>query len=232
MKEHEIIQAILHEDLASFIQAVAPMVSPGEPFMPNWHIEAIAHHLMLCEQGVIKRLIITMPPRYLKSVSASVAFPAWAIGRDPRRKILTVNYAEGLAVEHSNSFRKVVESEWYRSAFPNAAISPRKNTQTEVHFAEGGCRFATTTGGTLTGRGGDIAILDDPHKADEAMSESVRRGVVEWFRTTLVTRLNDKRTGVIIVVMQRLHEDDLVGELLRQGGWVTQRETRGKFWTS
>ncbi len=114
----------------------------------------------------------------------------------------------------------VVENPWYQRIFPQTRIDPKKNTETEVMFTRGGYRLATTVGGTLTGRGGDIIIIDDPIKAQDALSKPLRRRVVEWFDTTLLSRLDDKEKGVIIVVMQRLHPDDLVAHLLARGGWV------------
>ena len=94
-----------------------------------------------------------------------------------------------------------------------------KDTETECVTTKGGGRFAVPVGGSFTGRGADVIIIDDPMKADDAQSEKARRAVNEWYGTTLLSRLDDKGSGAIILVMQRLHEDDLAGKLLRDGGW-------------
>ena len=110
----------------------------------------------------------------------------------------------------------VLESSWYRSAFPNARIGLFKNSETEIELTARGFRLATSVGGTLTGRGGDIIVIDDPLKPDDAMSETKRSAANQWFTNTLLSRLDDKRTGAIVVVMQRVHIDDLTGFLLDQ----------------
>jgi predicted phage terminase large subunit-like protein len=164
----------------------------------------------------VRRLIINMPPRSLKSIAASVAFPAFVLGHDPSRRIICVSYSTDLAKKHSNDFRAVLESPWYRSTFPNARIGPFKNTETEIELTARGFRLATSVGGTLTGRGGDIIVIDDPLKPDDALSEAKRSAANQWFMNTLLSRLDDKRTGAIVVVMQRVHIDDLTGFLLGQ----------------
>jgi hypothetical protein len=106
----------------------------------------------------------------------------------------------------------VVEAPWYRSAFPATRIGPYKNSESEVEFTARGFRLATSVGGTLTGRGGDIIIIiDDPLKPDDANSEAKRNQANEWFKNTLLSRLDDKRAGAIVIVMQRVHMDDLTG---------------------
>ena len=97
--------------------------------------------------------------------------------------------------------------------------APARDTGTELVTTAGGSRYATSVGGALTGRGADLIIVDDPLKAEEAMSEAARKRVIDWYGGTLVSRLNDKETSPIVVVMQRLHENDLAGHLLDQGGW-------------
>jgi len=114
-------------------------------------------------------------------------------------------------------FRLIATSDAYRRIFPSVQFT--KKSETELETSAGGGRLATSIGGTLTGRGGDIIIIDDPLKAEEAQSEDARRNVINWYKRTLLSRLNDKRRGVIILVMQRLHEEDLSGYLLEQGGW-------------
>jgi predicted phage terminase large subunit-like protein len=214
------VAAILRSDLYSFIQAIFPIASPNDSFTPNWHLEAIAYHLSLVRQGKLNRLIITVPPRSLKSICASVGFPAFLLGHNPRHRIICVSYSEALARKHATDCRAVMRSNLYGRLFPDTRISPEKNTEVEFATTLGGGRLATSVGGTLTGRGGDTIIIDDPMRAQDAESESARENTNQWYGNTLLSRLNNKTTGAIIVVMQRLHVDDLVGHLLPQGGWT------------
>lgn len=124
-----------------------------------------------------------------------------------------------LAVKHANDFRAVITSDWYRSAFPKTRVSREKDTQIETMTTARGFRLATSLGGVLTGRGADLIVLDDPQKPDEALSEAHRNSAGQWFDTSLLSRLDSKSGGVVLMVMQRLHEDDLVGRLLERGGW-------------
>ena len=214
-------QAILRNDLRAFIHKAFTTLCPGQEFERSWHIEAIAYHLEQVRRGEIKRLIINMPPRSLKSISASVAFPAFVLGHDPTRRLICVSYSAELAKKHSNDFRALVEAPWYRSAFPTTRIGPYKNSEIEIEFTARGFRLATSVGGTLTGRGGDIIVIDDPLKPDDAYSEAKRNAANEWFKSTLLSRLDDKRTGAIVIVMQRVHMDDLTGFVASQSDdWV------------
>ena len=192
-------------------------LNPGTRYLQNWHVEAIAHWLELCRTGTEKRLIITLPPRSLKSLCTSIAFPAFVLGHDPTQRIINVSYSQELGSKFSAGFRAVVGSDWYRRIFPD--MRAQRDTETEFVTTLGGERVSIPIGGSLTGRGANFIIIDDPLKADEATSHAARERVNSYYRSTLFSRLNDKRTGVIIVVMQRLHEEDLAGQLLRDGGW-------------
>lgn len=207
-------------DLVTFIHRTFQTVVPGRRYGHNWHIEAIAWHLQQCLEGKIRRLIITMPPRSLKSICASVALPAFALGHDPTQRIVAVSYAQDLMLKHARDTRIVMESAWYRKLFPATRIDPRKNTEAEFETTARGYRLGTSVGGTLTGRGGNLIIIDDPMKPSEAMSQTRRAGIHEWYDGTLVSRLDHKASDVIILVMQRLHVDDLVGHVLEKEDWA------------
>jgi hypothetical protein len=153
-----VVAAILGTDFYAFIQAVFPIVSSGDRFLPNWHIEAMSHELSRVLKGETRRLIITVPPRSLKSICASVALPAFILGHDPRRRIICVSYSDGLARKHANDCRAVMRSGFYRQVFPGTRISPAKDTETEVMTTVRGSRLATSVGGTLTGRGGSLLM--------------------------------------------------------------------------
>ena len=213
-----VLDAILRTDFVSFIRKAFQTVSPGERFLENWHIEAMAYHLLKVVRGETRRLIITIPPRHLKSICTSVALPAFILGHDPTRRIICVSYSQDLAVKHANDFRTVLKSDWYRRLFPGTRIDPAKDTQTEIMTTRKGFRLATSVGGTLTGRGGNLIIIDDPIKPEEAMSDTTRERLIQWCGNTLLSRLDHKEQGAIIVVMQRLHVGDLAGHFLTQGG--------------
>jgi hypothetical protein len=157
---------------------------------------------------------VNLPPSHL----ASVAFPAWCLGHRPSAQILCVSYAQDLADKLSRDCRRIVASDWYRHLFP-ARLSPQRQAAPEFETTAQGCRLATSVGGVLTGRGADIIIIDDPLKPEEALSEAHRRAANEWFDHTLYSRLNDKQMGAIILIMHRLHEDDLVGHVTAQEDW-------------
>lgn len=210
-------EAILRTDFASFVGKAATSLVPGE-LAWNWHLDAICHALEQVRLGKTRRLIINLPPRSLKSVIASVAFPAFVLGHDPSKRIICVSYAQDLATKHGNDFRALLGSGWYRSLFPRTRPSGRKNTEAEIEMAGGGMRLATSVGGTLTGRGGSLIIIDDPIKPDDAMSATTREACNKWYSNTLLSRLDDKVAGAVVIVMQRVHIDDLVGYVTRQNG--------------
>jgi predicted phage terminase large subunit-like protein len=210
-----LLAAILRSDFASFIRKCALTLAPGIPFQDNWHIHALAWYLDQVRRGAIRRLIINMPPRSLKSVAASVALPAFALGHDPVRRIICMSYGAELSVKHANDFRAIVDGDWYRALFPSMQVSRNKNSEAEVATTRHGYRLATSIGGTLTGRGGDLIIIDDPLKPIDALSEPKRESVNQWFSNTLLSRLDNKRTGAIVIVMQRVHMEDLTGFVTR-----------------
>jgi predicted phage terminase large subunit-like protein len=159
-------------------------------------------------------VIINMPPRHLKSHLASVSFPAWCLGHEPGMQILCVSYAQDLADKLSRDCRRIMASAWYQRIFPTR-LSPERQAASEFETTAQGCRLATSVGGVLTGRGADLIIIDDPLKPEEALSQSQRRTANEWF--------DDKENGAIILIMHRLHEDDLTGHVLAQEDWEVVR---------
>ncbi|HLH95677.1 MAG TPA: phage terminase large subunit [Xanthobacteraceae bacterium] len=207
---------MLRNDFRGFLRKVFATLNPGQLYLYGWYLDAMAHSLEEIRTGGTTRLIINMPPRSLKSIAASVAFPAYVLGHDPRKRIICVSYSGELAQKHSNDFRAIIESSWYQEIFPNVRIGSHKNTVTEIELTERGFRLATSIGGTLTGRGGDLIIIDDPLKPDDSLSESRRTAGNQWFSNTLLSRVDNKRTRAILIVMQRVHMDDLTGFVLGQ----------------
>lgn len=217
VEAERMMETVLRSDLASFVRKAATTLVPG-PLLWNWHLDAICHALEQVLNGKNKRLIINLPPRSLKSVIASVALPAFALGHDPKRRLICVSYSQDLAAKHANDFRALINNPFYRRLFPNTRPSERKNSEAEVQTTAGGSRLTTSVGGTLTGRGGSLIIIDDPIKPSEVMSTAPRDACNNWFSNTLLSRLDDKTTGAIIIVMQRVHIDDLVGYVTQQSG--------------
>jgi hypothetical protein len=216
-----LLTAALRTDFYAFAERSFELLNPGKRFLPNWHLEAICHHMELARCGVIRRLIINVPPRSLKSTIGSAALPAFILGHDPARRVIVVTYASDLTIKFANDCRALVQSSFYKDLFPGTRLSRNKNTEAEFITTRYGYRLAASVGGSLTGRGGDFIIIDDPLKPQDALSDLKRESVNDWFDNTLLSRLDDKRTGVIVALMQRLHPDDLTGKLLRNSDdWV------------
>lgn len=213
-----ILAAARRTEFSLFVMKVYETLHPGEPPLRlAWYLLAMCHALGGVRDRQTRRLVITVPPRHLKSITASVALVAWLLGHDPGLKIMVASYSQDLARLHSNLTRTIMESAWYRADFPGTRISERGNRALELETTAGGVRKAVSVGGSITGFGADVIIVDDCMKADEARSQAVRDELRSWFDNTLSTRLNDKALGVIISIQQRLHEDDLPAYLLEKG---------------
>jgi predicted phage terminase large subunit-like protein len=215
-------ETLLRQDFSTFAARCFYDLNPQTELAMNWHLEVIAAKLAAVRQGQIPRLIINLPPRHLKSLLASIAFPAWCLGHDPSAQILCVSYAGELADKLARDCRLIMMSPWYRRIFPTR-LAPHRQAVQEFLTTRQGYRLATSNGGVLTGRGADIILIDDPLKPEEALSDTQRRAANEWFSHTLYSRVNNKRSGAIVIIMQRLHEDDLIGHVLAQEPWEIVR---------
>jgi predicted phage terminase large subunit-like protein len=209
---------ILRRDLLAFAHRAFLELNPQTPFESTWHLEALAAKLDEVRRGKCKRLIINIPPRHLKSHMASIAFPAFVLGLDPAKQILAISYGQELSDKLARDCRALMESPFYRAVFATQ-ISADRNAVAEFETTQGGYRLSTSVGGAITGRGADIIIVDDPMKADDALSDTRRLSVNIWYDNTLRSRLNRQDEGAIIVVMQRLHTDDLVAHLQETEHW-------------
>ena len=132
---------------------------------------------------------------------------------------MAASYSSILSIKHSLDCRFILSSDWYQKLFPHTTLNTKQNQKSKFLTSQNGFRFATSVGGSATGEGGDILIIDDPHNPTQINSFSVRNKTINWFEQTFVSRLNNKNTGAIILVMQRLHEHDLAGHLIKNGGW-------------
>jgi hypothetical protein len=214
----EDIQNLYRHDLSSFMQFAFTELHPHATYHHNWHIDVMAHYLNLMSQGVIKKLIINMPPRMLKSQCVSVAWPAWGLGRDARKSFLCLHGSKSLGLDLHDRSHELMTSRRYQALFPNTRIKEEKN---KLITAFKGKRQFMTLASKLTGLGADNIIVDDPMSTEEAHCDETRAQINRQFDENVLQRLSDKKNGSIVVVMQRLHDNDLTGHLLaKNNGWV------------
>jgi predicted phage terminase large subunit-like protein len=191
--------------LRAYLEAMWSIVEPETPFVPGWHLDAICEHL-------------TVPPRHTKSLCTSVAWPTWAWTRWPELRFLYASYSGSLSTEHAVLSRRVINSHWYQERWGGLFdLTTDQDVKTHYENTRRGYRISTSVGGTVTGHGGDFIVCDDPHNLEEIYSETVRRGVIKWYRQVWSSRLNDPKRGCRVVIMQRGHEQDLAGELIEAG---------------
>jgi hypothetical protein len=202
-----------------FMRLTYREVTSNEPFIDALHLEAIAYQLERLKHGEIKRLIIAIPPRHFKSFAASAAFPAWILGHDPGKKIICASYGTELSQQFARQTRDIMRSPTYGRLFPKARLEVGAQAVDAFSTTAKGFRRATSVGGPVTGMGADYIIVDDPMKAGEAFSDVARNNVYEWCTGSLMSRFNNPAEGRMIVVMQRLHQEDLIGRLIADGGW-------------
>lgn len=218
MATAEQITALYRTRFPAFLRFAYNELHRGQPLIDSWHINVLADHLARVARGEITRLVINMPPRSLKSIATSVALPVWLLGKNPKRQILSVAGTKALAADLEAASRALVSSARCRALFPHLEFEGRPGN---FRLPHGGRRIAATVGGTLIGRGADLIVIDDPIAPAHVHDAARRNAVKKWFDAEVIQRLNDKKTGAVIVVMQRLHVDDLAGHLL--GGeqpWV------------
>ncbi|MBN1281916.1 MAG: phage terminase large subunit [Alphaproteobacteria bacterium] len=211
---NRILKSALRADFKSFVIKVFYAVSPGNQYLDNWHIDVICDAIMDMIENKNNRLIINIPPRYMKSIICSVALPAYLLGKDPKTNIICISYNDNLSEKFASDCRNIMQSEWYKELFPMTRLHKSRQSISDFETTAGGGRMATSIGGTLTGRGADWIIIDDPLKPSDSLSDAQRDKLNDWYGSTLYSRLNDKTNGKIILVMQRLHQDDLTGHLL------------------
>lgn len=199
-----------------FLLLAFRLLHPGVEYRHNWSIDILGEALRRCARGEVRRLIINMPPRSLKSIGASVAFPAWLLGIRPDCKLMCIAGHRGLAEDQHELSRRLMTDRKYRALFPHVRIDESFG---RLSTPQGGYRLALTPSGAITGRGADVVIIDDPQSPSGAEDESAARDVRAWYDRNIYPRLNNKRMGVVILVMQRLAHDDLTAHLVMQGGW-------------
>ena len=204
----------------SYIEQAWAVVEPAVPYVHGWHIDAICEHLEAVSRGRIRNLLINMPPRHMKSLCVSVFWPTWRWIDHPETRWLFASYAEALAVRDALKSRRIIQSPWYQARWSDRfQLAGDQNIKSRYENDKTGYRLVTSVGGSATGEGGDFVIVDDPHNVNEALSDARRESALIWWDQVMSTRLNDPKTGAKVIVMQRVHENDLAGHVLAQGGY-------------
>lgn len=211
----EIDRELAKKSLAEYIRQAWHVVEPATPYVHGWHIDAICEHLEAATRGEIRNLIINIPPRHAKSLLCCVFWPTWVWATQPETRWLFSSYGENLAIRDSLKCRRIIQSPWYQQNFGDAfKLTGDQNQKTRFDNDKTGYRIATSVGGLGTGEGGSFIVVDDPLKQADAHSVVARKAVIDWWDNTMSARGNDPDKLVKVVIMQRLHEQDLTGHLL------------------
>jgi predicted phage terminase large subunit-like protein len=215
---YEQFDAVTRVHLAIFLRRVFAEINPGTDYLDNWHLHVLIDELEALRFGRARRLAVAMPPRSLKSLLISVAYVAWLLGHDPTLRIICVSYGQELSDKLASDCRQVMQTDWYQRSFPSTRLRQGRQALGNFETTAGGGRFSTSVGGTITGFGADYIIVDDPSKPSETLSDAERGTINQWIQHTLFTRLNNKQHGCILIVMQRLHVDDVIGNVVEKTG--------------
>ena len=209
--------ALLRQDFGWFAREMFNEVTPGVNLVWAPYLDFLSSRLEDVVHGRRRNLIITLPPRHLKSYLASVALPSFFLGHNPGLEVMCVSYGQDLARKFGEDTQTLMSSARYRGLFGDVLMS-RRQSPNALMTRQGGIRRATSLEGSATGVGADLMIFDDPQKAGETISDANRRASNQAFETTFLSRRNDPATCRMVIVMQRLHEDDFVGHVLGLGG--------------
>lgn len=222
----ELCERSLHRFTRHFWAEMDPAV-----YADGWHIGAICEHLEAVSRGEIRRLLINIPPRHMKSLTCCVAWPAWTWARAPDKafpligpqvRFMSLSYSGRFAERDSRKMLNLVNSLKYQRYWGDRVqIAHDQSGRTRFETTAKGFRLPSSVKGMATGEGGDIILIDDPISADDAKSEPERQRVIDWWTEVMQTRLNDPKTGAFVIIMQRLHHQDLTGHVLaNETGWT------------
>jgi predicted phage terminase large subunit-like protein len=205
--------------LRKFIERAWPQIEPGKDYMPGWHIDAICEHLEAITKGNLNKLIINIPPGCMKSLAACVFWPAWVWTFKPETKWIYASYSMNLSRRDNLRTRRLIESEWYQTRFGKSFRQLKDNWGADKFVNDrAGFRMCTSVDGTVTGERADFQVCDDPIKPQDVTKTSLKN-CLEWWNETMSSRLVDFKKSARVIIMQRLHVNDLAGEMLRAGGY-------------
>lgn len=205
---------LYRRSLADFVQGAWAVLEPGQPYSHGWHIDAVCDHLTAVTRGEIIRLLINIPPGTMKSLLVNVFWPAWEWGPLglTHHRFIGASHEEGLATRDNMKMRRLIQSEWFQERWP-LPLTGDQNAKTYFENTDTGWRQSCPVK-SMTGKRGDRVIWDDPHSVEGALSEADRQTAIRVFNETLPTRLNNPDRSAIVVIMQRLHEQDISGHIL------------------
>ncbi len=207
-------------DLKEFVKQAWHVVQPGTTFIDGWHIDALCDHLTAVSDGDIKKLVINIPPRHMKSLMVSVFWPCWEWVTNPWKQWIYASYAENLAIRDSVKCRRLIQSPWYQERWGDRyQLTGDQNVKGRFETDKQGLRLCTSVGGAITGEGGDFLIIDDPHNAKEAESKLVREGTIDFIDMAWYTRVNNPKTVARLIIAQRTHEKDATWHVLKKYDW-------------
>lgn len=227
----EVAMELSYRTMRHFVRYAWPAIEGRKPFISGWHIDCICEHLEAVFHRDLTRLIINIPPRHMKSTSASVAFPAWCWLHDPAEQFLLASYAHNLSIRDNVKCRRIIQSRFYQSLLDLAAdrspevfyhgrleLEGDQNAKERYQNNYTGYRLATSVDGAATGEGGSIILIDDANNIKDTESETKRNAVNVWFDEVMQTRLNDPSNDAFVIIQQRTHESDLTGHILETYG--------------
>lgn len=213
----DIDRELAERSLREYTELAWPILEPMNVFKPGWHIDAISEHLQAMTEGHIRRLIVNMPMRHMKSLNCDVFWPSWEWGPygRPESRWVYSSYAETLSIRDSRKTRNLIQSPWYQKQWGDQfQLTGDQNEKKRFENNKLGYRLSTTVRGVGTGEGGDHICVDDPHNVLQAESLTKRIEVIYWWDETMSSRGDDPETVTFLIVMQRTHEGDLSGHVL------------------
>jgi hypothetical protein len=208
------------ESLLEFLKQAWHVVEPATSYIHGWHIDAICELLEAITHGHLRNVLINVPPRSMKSLTVNVFWPAWEWIQFPERHWLFASHAFPLSLRDSVKCRRLIQSDWYQANWSHIVqLTGDQNQKNRFENTRTGCRLASSVGGSLTGENAHRVIADDPHNVKDRESERMRERVLQWWDEVMSTRLNDLKTGAKVIIMQRVHENDLSGHVLELGNY-------------
>lgn len=211
----EVEAELYGRSLREFVEAAWHVVEPGTAFVPNWHIDAITEHLEAVTTGDLTHLLINIPPGHAKSLTVSVFWPSWVWTTLPEWRWVFASYAQPLSTRDSLKCRRIIQSDWYQERWGHVyALTSDQNAKILFENNRTGYRIATSVGGIGTGARGTAVVADDPHNVRDGESTAVRNETVRWWLESMSTRVDDPQTPRYVVIMQRVHDEDVSGAVL------------------